>query len=87
LEVLDIGVEEMQAGLKTPAPSHSFAAVMKSNEAEKRRELAEETRAAMIEKNQLKNLREFMKKRKSLATNNPSASVINPSPKKAHKSK
>jgi hypothetical protein len=50
LEVLDIVSEEMQAGLKTLAPSHSFAAAMKSNEAEKRRELAETTETAMIEK-------------------------------------
>jgi hypothetical protein len=38
VEVLDVVDEETQASLKTLAPSHSFAAAMKSDEAEKRRE-------------------------------------------------
>jgi hypothetical protein len=86
LEVLDVVSQETQTGLKTLAPSHSLAAVMKSNKAEKRRELAEETGIVMIEKDPVKNLREFLKKRKSSATNNPSASVVSPSPKKARRS-
>jgi hypothetical protein len=64
LEVLEIVGENTQAGLKTLAPSHSFGAAMKSNEAEKRRELAEETGTAMIEKDPVKNLREFLKRKK-----------------------
>jgi hypothetical protein len=88
LEILDVVSisEEKQAGLKTLAPSHSFAAVLKSNEAGKRRGLAEETRIVMIEKDPVKNLQEFLKKRKSSATNNPSASVVSPSRKKARRS-
>jgi hypothetical protein len=52
--VLDVVGEETQVGFKTPAPSHSFAAAMNSDEAEKRRELAEE----------MKNLEEFLKRNK-----------------------
>jgi hypothetical protein len=40
----------------------------------------------MVEKDPVTNLRQFLKKRKSSATNNPSASVVSPSPKKARKS-
>jgi hypothetical protein len=87
LEVVDVVSEETQAGLKTLAPSHSFAMVIKSNEAENRRHLAEETGIVMCENDSEKNPQEFLKKRKSLAcaTNNGS-SVISPSPKKARRS-
>jgi hypothetical protein len=37
LEVLEIVGQNTEAGLKRLAPSHSFGAAMKSNEAEKRR--------------------------------------------------
>jgi hypothetical protein len=67
LEVLDVVGEETQAGFKTLAPCHSFAAAMKSDEAEKRRELAEETGTAMIEKDPVKILREFLKRKRSSA--------------------
>jgi hypothetical protein len=65
LEVLEIVGQNTEAGLKRLAPSHSFGAAMKSNEAEKRRELAEETGTAMIEKDPVKNLREFLKRKKA----------------------
>jgi hypothetical protein len=89
LEVVDAVSEEMQAGLKSLAPSHSFATVMKRNEAENRRQLAEETGIVMCENDPEKNLREFLKirKRKSLAcASNNGSSVISPSPKKARRS-
>jgi hypothetical protein len=87
-EVLDVVAEETQAGLKALAPSHSFAAVMKRNEVEKRRELAEETGAVMSEKDPTKNMQAFLKRKKSSAgkntssTSNYSSSVVSPSPKK-----
>ncbi len=61
MQAIDVVSEETKAGLKTLAPSYSFGAAMKSNEAEKRHELAEETGTAMIEKDPVKNLREFLK--------------------------
>jgi hypothetical protein len=87
LEVLDVVSDETQAGLKTLAPSHSFARVVRSNEAEKRRELAEATGIVMPENDSEKILREFLKGKKSPAGKNARAtyngsSVISPSPKK-----
>jgi hypothetical protein len=67
---------------------------MKSDNAEKRRELAEETGFVMTE-NDPKNLREFLKRKKSpvgknasssSATNNGSSVVSPSSPKKARRS-
>ena len=92
LEVLDVVSEETQAGLKTLAPSHSFANLMKSNEAEKRHELAKETGFVTAEKDPEKNLQGFLKRRKRLARKNAPAtnngsSVVSPSPKKARRSK
>ena len=39
LEVLDVVSEEMIAGVKALVPSHSYARVLSSNEAQKKREL------------------------------------------------
>ena len=88
LQAIDVASEETKAGLKTLAPSHSFGAVMKSNEAEKRRELAEETGIVMSENDPENNLREFLKRKKSSAGKNASATnaVVSPSPKKARRS-
>jgi hypothetical protein len=60
---------------------------MKSNEAEKRRELAEETGIVMSENDPENDLREFLKRKKSSAGKNASANaVVSPSPKKARRS-
>jgi hypothetical protein len=88
LEVLEIVGQNTEAGLKRLAPSHSFGVAMKSNEAEKRRELAEETGTVMIEKDPVKILREFVKRKKSTASaKHATAAVVSPSPKKARRSK
>jgi hypothetical protein len=65
---------------------------MKSDDAEKRRELAEETGFVMTENDLEKNLQEFLKRKKSpvgknaCATNNGSSVVSPSSPKKARRS-
>jgi hypothetical protein len=88
LEVLNVIGDETQAGLMSPAPSRSLARPMTSEEAEKRRELAEETGIAMSENDQEKLLPEFLKQKKSPAGKNARAttsngsSIIGPSPKK-----
>jgi hypothetical protein len=88
LEVITVLTADTQAGLKSLAPSHSFATVMKSDEAEKRRELAKATGIVMSDKDPEKNLRDFLKKRKSRARKNAcstsnGSSIVSPSPKKA----
>jgi hypothetical protein len=86
-EVLDVIGDDTKAGLKAPAPSHSFVAVMNRDGAEKRRELVEETGMVMSENNPEKSLQEPLKREKSPAGKNARAttngsSIISPSPKK-----
>ena len=85
LEVLDVVSGETMAGLKTLAPSHSYARVLASNEAQKKRELAGHTGYVVNENDPETNLREFLKRKKNLAPNNES-SVVSPSPKKYRRS-
>jgi hypothetical protein len=88
LEALDVVSEGTKTGLKTLAPSHSCATVLKGGESENRLNLAEETGIITSENDPENDLRQFLKKRKSSAGKNgsPTNAIVSPSPKKVRRS-